>query len=121
MARVLVVDDAAFIRTAIRKILEANGHTVVGEAGTGSEGVRKYKTVNPDVALFDLTMPEMDGMSAIRQVKEYDPKARIVVCTAMGQQSKIAEAIQCGAVDFVVKPFEEKRLLAAVEKGLKAK
>lgn len=119
MANILIVDDAAFMRMTIRKMLEPNGHTVVGEAGTGLEGVEQYKKRKPDVALFDLTMPEMDGMSAIKQIKEYDPNARIVVCTALGQQTKIAEAIENGAADFIVKPFEVDRLLAAIEKVMK--
>ena len=121
MANVLIVDDAAFMRMTIRKMLEANGHTVIGEAGTGIGGVNQYKALKPEVALFDLTMPEMDGMSAIRQIKEYDPKARIIVCTALGQQTKIAEAIESGATDFIVKPFEVDRLLAAIEKVMKMK
>lgn len=119
MANILVVDDAAFMRMSIRKMLESNGHTVVGEAGTGIDGVLKYQELHPDVALFDLTMPEMDGMSAIKKIKEIDSKARIIVCTALGQQSKIAEAIESGATDFIVKPFEVARLLAAVEKVMK--
>lgn len=119
MANVLIVDDAAFMRITIRKMLEANGHTVAGEAGTGIEGVLKYQELQPDVALFDLTMPEMDGMSAIKQIKKIDPKARIIVCTALGQQTKIAEAIESGATDFIVKPFEVDRLIAAIEKVMK--
>ena len=86
MANILVVDDAAFMRMTIKKMLEAHGHHVIGEAGNGAEGVSKYKALNPDVIMLDLTMPEMNGMDAIRLVKEYDKAARIVVCTAMGQK-----------------------------------
>lgn len=116
MAKILIVDDAAFMRMTIRKMLEPAGHTVVAEAGTGTDGIAQYKKYNPEVALFDLTMPEMDGMSAIKQIKEYDKNARIIVCTALGQQAKIAEAIESGASDFIVKPFKQDRLLAAIDK-----
>lgn len=118
MANILIVDDAAFMRMTIRRMLEANGHTIVGEAGTGSEGVEKYKRHKPDIALLDLTMPEMDGMAAIKEIREFDPNAQVIVCTALGQQSKIAEAIESGAADFIVKPFVADRLLAAIDKCL---
>lgn len=118
MANILIVDDAAFMRMTIRKMIEANGHKVSGEAENGAEGVKKYKALTPDVALFDLTMPEMNGMEAIKLIKEFDPAAKIIVCTALGQQSKVAEAIESGATDFIVKPFKEDRLMAAINKAL---
>lgn len=116
MAGVLVVDDAAFMRMTLKKMLEANGHSVVGEAENGIEAVKKYVEVKPDVVLLDITMPEMNGVEALKKIKEIDPAARVVICSAMGQQAMVAQAIQFGAKDFVVKPFEEERLIAAINK-----
>ena len=119
MARVLVVDDAAFMRLTLKKMLEAHGHSVAGEAANGREAVMKFIELKPDVVLLDITMPEMDGIEALKRIKEAEPKAKIVICSAMGQQTMIAQAIQYGAKDFVVKPFEEKRLIAALENVMK--
>ena len=119
MARVLVVDDAMFMRMTIKKMLEANGHSVAGEAGNGVEAVKKYMEIKPDVVLLDITMPEMNGVDALKRIKEADAKARVIICSAMGQQAMVAQAIQNGAKDFVVKPFEESRLVAAVQFNLK--
>lgn len=119
MARVLVVDDAAFMRLTLKKMLEAHGHSVEGEAANGREAVMKFIELKPDVVLLDITMPEMDGIEALKRIKEAEPKAKIVICSAMGQQTMIAQAIQYGAKDFVVKPFEEKRLIAALENVMK--
>lgn len=116
MARVLVVDDAMFMRMTIKKMLEANGHSVAGEAGNGVEAVKKYMEIKPDVVLLDITMPEMNGVDALKRIKEADAKARVIICSAMGQQAMVAQAIQNGAKDFVVKPFEESRLVAAVNR-----
>jgi two-component system chemotaxis response regulator CheY len=116
MARVLVVDDAAFMRMTIKKMLEAHGHSVIAEAENGLEAVKKYIEAKPDVVLLDITMPEMNGVEALKRIKELEPGARVIICSAMGQQAMVAQAIQYGAKDFIVKPFEEDRLIAAVDK-----
>ncbi len=116
MASVLIVDDAAFMRMTIKKMLEAHGHTMAGEAENGIEAVKKFIEVKPDVVLLDITMPEMNGIEALKRIKELEPKAKIIICSAMGQQAMVAQAIQHGAKDFIVKPFEEDRLIAALEK-----
>ena len=119
MANILIVDDAAFMRMTIKKMVAAHGHTVVAEAENGVEAVRKYMECKPDVVLLDITMPEMNGVDALKRIKEQDPEAKVVICSAMGQQTMVAEAIQSGAKDFVVKPFQEDRLIAAIERVIK--
>jgi two-component system chemotaxis response regulator CheY len=116
MARVLIVDDAMFMRMTIKQMLEAHGHSIAGEAGDGIEAVKKFIECKPDVVLLDITMPEMNGVEALKRIKELDPDARVIICSAMGQQAMVAQAIQYGAKDFIVKPFEEDRLIAAVDK-----
>ncbi|MCI8314093.1 MAG: response regulator [Lachnospiraceae bacterium] len=116
MAKVMVVDDAVFMRMTIKKMLEAHGHSVIGEAGNGVEAVKKYVEIKPEVVLLDITMPEMNGVEALKRIKEVDAKAKVIICSAMGQQAMVAQAIQSGAKDFVVKPFEEGRLAAAVDR-----
>nr|WP_325240290.1 response regulator [uncultured Oscillibacter sp.] len=118
MANVMVVDDALFMRMTIKKMLEAHGHTVVGEAGNGVEAVKRYAEIKPDIVMLDITMPDMDGVSALKRIKEIDAQARVIMCSAMGQQAMVAQAIQYGAKDFVVKPFEESRILAAIDRVL---
>lgn len=117
-ARVLIVDDAAFMRMMIKNILTSNGYEVVGEAENGVQAVEKYKELKPDLVTMDITMPEMDGIAAVKEIKKIDPNARIIMCSAMGQQSMVIEAIQAGAKDFIVKPFNPQRVLEAVEKAL---
>lgn len=116
MARLLIVDDASFMRMTIRQMLEPHGHEVVGEAGDGIEAVKKFIEVKPDVVLLDITMPEMNGVDALKRMKELEPKAKVIICSAMGQQAMVAQAIQSGAKDFIVKPFEADRLIAAVDR-----
>ncbi len=116
MAKVMVVDDAVFMRMTIKKMLEAHGHSVIGEAGNGVEAVKKYVEIKPEVVLLDITMPEMNGVEALKRIKEVDEKAKVIICSAMGHQAMVAQAIQSGAKDFVVKPFEEGRLAAAVDR-----
>lgn len=116
MAKLLIVDDAAFMRMSIRQMLEPHGHEVVGEAGNGIEAVKKFIELKPDVVLLDITMPEMNGVEALKRIKELDQTAKVIICSAMGQQSMVAQAIQAGAKDFIVKPFEADRLVAAVER-----
>ncbi|TDA69393.1 MAG: response regulator [Clostridia bacterium] len=116
--RVLIVDDAAFMRMMIKDILGKNGYEVVAEAENGRRALELYQEHKPDVVTMDITMPEMDGIAAVKEIKKVDPQARIVMCSAMGQQMMVMEAIQAGARDFVVKPFQQERVLQALEKAL---
>lgn len=114
--RVLIVDDAAFMRMMIKDILSKDGYEVVGEADNGVKAVEKYKELTPDLVLMDITMPEMNGIDAVKNIKAIDPGAKIVMCSAMGQQAMVIESIQAGARDFIVKPFQADRVLEAVRK-----
>ena len=116
--RVLVVDDAAFMRMMVKDILSKNGYEVVGEAENGMKAVEKFNELHPDLVTMDITMPEMDGISAVKAIRKIDPKAKIVMCSAMGQQAMVIEAIQAGARDFIVKPFQADRVLEAVRKAV---
>jgi two-component system, chemotaxis family, chemotaxis protein CheY len=118
MARVLVVDDAAFMRKMVSDALASGGHEIVGEAGDGIEAVARYQELRPEVTTLDITMPEKDGLSALREIMAFDPGARVVMCSALGQESKVLESIKLGAKDFVVKPFQTDRVLGAVAKAL---
>jgi two-component system chemotaxis response regulator CheY len=113
--KVLIADDAAFMRMRLRKLLESAGHDVI-EAANGQEAVAVYQNERPTVVLMDITMPEMDGVAATRSICQTDPKARIIMVSALGQQAMIVSAIQAGAKDFVVKPYEPDRVLQAVNK-----
>ncbi|MEG0286093.1 MULTISPECIES: response regulator [Vagococcus] len=113
---VLVVDDAVFMRMKLKDLLEKNGYEVIGEAQNGVEAIEKYKAIKPDVILMDIIMPEMDGIEAIKRIKKMDSEAKIIVCSAMGQQSIVMEAIHEGAIDFIVKPFNANRVIQALEK-----
>ena len=116
--RVLVVDDAAFMRMMVKDILTKNGYEVVGEAENGMKALEKYQELKPDLVTMDITMPEMDGISAVKEIKKVDPNAKIVMCSAMGQQAMVIEAIQAGARDFIVKPFQADRWLEAGRKAV---
>ena len=116
MARVLIVDDAAFMRMMIKDILEKNGFEVIGEANNGVKAVEMYKKDKPDVVTMDITMPDMDGIEAVRQIKAFDPGAKVIMCSAMGQQTMVMDAIRAGARDFIVKPFQQDRVLEAIRK-----
>ncbi|GEA16678.1 MAG: two-component system, chemotaxis family, chemotaxis protein CheY [Moorella sp. (in: firmicutes)] len=116
--KVLVVDDAAFMRMMIKDILLKNGYEIAGEAENGKKAVAMYQELRPDVVTMDITMPEMDGIAAVKAIKQIDPNARIIMCSAMGQQLMVMEAIQAGARDFIVKPFQQDRVLQALEKVL---
>jgi two-component system chemotaxis response regulator CheY len=118
MAGILIVDDAAFMRMMIKDILTKNGYQVVGEAENGVAAINSYNELNPDLVIMDITMPEMDGIEAVRRIKASDPSARIIMCSAMGQQAMVIDAIQAGARDFVVKPFQPERVIEAVKKAL---
>ncbi len=116
--KVLVVDDAAFMRMMIKDILRKGGYEVIGEAEDGSKAVEKFKELRPDLVTMDITMPDMDGISAVKEIRKVDPNAMIIMCSAMGQQAMVIDAIQAGAKDFVVKPFQPERVLEAVRKVL---
>ncbi len=116
--KVLIVDDAAFMRMMIKDILSKNGYIVVGEAENGRVAIDKYMELRPDLVTMDITMPEMDGIAAVKEIKAADPAARIIMCSAMGQQAMVIDAIQAGAKDFIVKPFQPERVIEAVAKAL---
>ena len=113
---VLICDDAAFMRMMIKDILTKNGYNIAGEAENGLKAVEKYAEVKPDLTLMDITMPEMDGIQALKKIKESDPNATVIMCSAMGQQAMVIESIQAGARDFIVKPFQPDRVIEAVKK-----
>lgn len=116
--RILIVDDAAFMRMMIKDILVKNGFEVVGEAADGAQAIEKYMELKPDLVTMDITMPEMDGIQALKEIKEKDPSATIIMCSAMGQQAMVIDAISAGAKDFIVKPFQADRVIEAIEKAL---
>ena len=116
MAKVMICDDAAFMRMMIKDILTKNGYNIVGEAENGAKAVEKYAELKPDLVLMDITMPEMDGIEALKKIKAADANASIIMCSAMGQQAMVIESIQSGAKDFIVKPFQADRVLEAVQK-----
>jgi len=115
--RILITDDALFMRVTLKKILTENGFEVVGEAQNGLEAVNMYKSLSPDIVTMDITMPEMDGLQALKEIRAIDPNANVVMCTAMGQKAMVVEAIQAGAKDFIVKPFQPDRVLEALNKA----
>ncbi|MGI6683997.1 MAG: response regulator [Bacillota bacterium] len=117
--KVLLVDDAAFMRMMLKDILTKGGYEIVGEAENGAVALNKYEELAPDLVIMDITMPEMNGLEAVKAIRGIDPQARIIMCSAMGQQAMVIEAIQSGARDFVVKPFQADRILEAVAKALK--
>jgi two-component system chemotaxis response regulator CheY len=113
--RVLIVDDAPFMRKNLAKIIAENGWEVAGEAGNGREAIEQFAAVQPDVVTMDITMPEMDGIAAVKAIVGANPQARVVMCSAVGQQDMIVEAVRSGAKDFIVKPFQKDRVIAAIE------
>jgi two-component system chemotaxis response regulator CheY len=118
MARVLVVDDALMMRKMLCDTLAKGGHEVIGEAANGEEAVATFQALRPDVTTLDITMPEKDGISALREILALDPTARVIMCSALGQEAKVLESIKAGARDFVVKPFKADRVLEAIGKAL---
>ena len=115
---VLIVDDLAFIKIVLRDILEKSGFRVVGEASNGEQAITMYQDSRPDVVLMDITMPGMDGLTALKKIREIDAQARVIICSALGQQQLIVQAIQLGARDFIVKPFQAERVVSALKKVL---
>ncbi len=114
MARILVVDDAAFMRKMVSDALTKGGHEVVGEAGNGTEAVVRFQELKPELTTLDITMPEKDGLAALKEIIELDPSARVIMCSALGQESKVLESIKLGARDFDDKPCQAERVHAAV-------
>ena len=113
---ILICDDAAFMRMMIKDILTKNGYNIAGEAENGAKAVEKYAELKPDLVLMDITMPEMDGIEALKKIKASDTGASVIMCSAMGQQAMVIESIQSGAKDFIVKPFQADRVIEAVQK-----
>ena len=114
MAKILIVDDAAFMRMMIKDTLLKNGAGDVEEACDGAEAVEKYAAIRPDLVIMDITMPNKDGIQALREIKANDPSANVVMCSAMGQEAMVVEAIKLGAKDFIVKPFKPERIIKTV-------
>jgi two-component system chemotaxis response regulator CheY len=115
---VLIVDDLAFIKIVLRDIIEKAGFRVIGEASNGEQAISLYQDTRPDVVLMDITMPGMDGLTALEKIRKIDPAARVIICSALGQQRLIVQAIQLGAKDFIVKPFQPQRIISALKKAL---
>lgn len=120
MKRVLIVDDAAFMRLAIKNILVKHNFDVVAEAENGQVGINKYMEFKPDIVTMDITMPELDGLSALKKIMAYDPNAKVVIVSAMGQEHMVMEAISSGARTFIVKPFKEDHVVMTLNKVLHA-
>ena len=118
-AKIMIVDDASFMRMMLKNILTQNGYEVVGEADNGVKAVERYSEVKPDLVIMDMIMPEMGGIDAVREIMKKEPSARIVMCSALGQQALVVEAIHAGAKDFIVKPFQPANVLEAVQKALR--
>ena len=116
--KILIVDDAAFMRMMIKDVLTKNGFEVVGEAENGKVALEKYKELDPDLVIMDITMPEVNGIEALKSIRAHNSAAKVVMCSAMGQQAMVIEAIQSGAKDFIVKPFQPDRVCDAVRKVL---
>lgn len=115
MKRVLVVDDAAFMRVSIKNILSKNGYEICGEAENGNVAIQKYQELIPDIVTMDITMPDMDGLASLKQILSFNPKANVIMISAMGQESMVREAIVSGAKGFIVKPFKEDVIISALK------
>ena len=118
MAKIMVCDDAMFMRAAVKKVVESAGHTVACEAGNGKEAIEMYTSYKPDLVLMDITMPDMDGIEATKQIRDIDPVAKIIMVSALGQMEMVVKAINAGASDFIVKPVEDEKLKACIKKYL---
>lgn len=113
---ILIVDDAAFMRMMIKDVLTKNGYNIAGEAENGQKAIEKYNELSPDLVIMDITMPEVDGIQAVKAITKEHPDAKVIMCSAMGQQAMVIESIQAGAKDFIVKPFQADRVIEAVKK-----
>ena len=118
MAKIMIVDDAAFMRMKLQNILEKANHKIVAEAENGQIAIKTYSEINPDLVIMDITMPEMNGIEATKKIMEINDRARIIMCSAMGQQKMVVKSIEAGASDFIVKPFKEERIIKAVSRVL---
>ncbi|MCS0652430.1 response regulator [Cytobacillus firmus] len=118
VARILIVDDAKFMRVTLSSILKKADHEIVGEGENGKEAVDLFVNLKPDLVMMDITMPEMSGLEAVREIKRDNPNAKVIMCSAMGQQKVVVESIEAGAKDFIIKPFDEGRVLEAVNRVL---
>lgn len=118
MAKIMIVDDAAFMRAILKDMILSAGHEIVGEATNGEEAVRLYSLLRPDLVTMDITMPDMDGVTAVKKIREIAPQAKIIMCSAMGQQAMVIEAIAVGARDFIVKPIQKDRVVDAINRAL---
>lgn len=118
MARIIICDDAMFVRETLIQILENEGHQIVATAGNGKECIENYRLYQPDIVLMDITMPDMDGIEATKNILEFDPKAKVIMVSAMGQREKVVEAISVGAKDFIVKPFQAEKIVKCVKRYL---
>ncbi|WP_010477633.1 response regulator [Thermococcus zilligii] len=121
MARVLIADDALFARVLLRKMLTDEGHEVVGEASTGREAVEKYAGLRPDIVTLDIIMPDMDGITTLRKIKEIDPKARVIMITSVDSEKRVVECIEAGALGYIIKPFEPSQVLSEIKRVLSRK
>ncbi|WP_163859562.1 response regulator [Paenibacillus elgii] len=119
MAKIMIVDDTAFMRMMMREILTDSGFEVIAEAENGKEAVQFFRQYRPQLVTMDITMPEMDGIAALKEIKRIDPMARVIICSAMGQKDRVVEAITSGAMDFIVKPFQKEKVLETLAKALK--
>jgi len=117
-AKIMIVDDAAFMRATLKDVLSKHGYEVVAEAVNGAEAVKKFKTFKPELVTMDITMPEMDGLAALKAIRELDENAKVIMCSAIGQQANVIESIKLGAKDFIVKPFQPERVIEAVQKAM---
>jgi two-component system chemotaxis response regulator CheY len=117
MPKILVVDDALFMRTTLRKVLTDSGFEVVGEAENGQLAVESYQALKPDVVMMDITMPVMDGLTALKEIKKIAPGAKVIMCTALGQERSVMDALQSGAHDYLIKPFKPEKVIEAVQKA----
>jgi two-component system chemotaxis response regulator CheY len=116
--RILITDDALFMRVTLKNILTKNGYEIAGEASNGRESIEMYRNVQPDLVTMDITMPEMDGISAVKGIRQIDPDAKIIMCSAMGQKNMVMEAVAAGAKDFIIKPFQPEKVLESVQKQI---
>ncbi|KRE71324.1 response regulator [Paenibacillus sp. Soil750] len=118
MKRIMIIDDAAFMRALLKDYLSSLGHEIVAEGSNGREAIQLYKRYKPDLVTMDITMPEMDGISALKEIMKFDPRANVIMCSAMGQQQMVLDSIRAGAKDFLVKPFNNERIVEAVDRVL---